>query len=102
LKVNQSHRDEVHDAPEAVRVLAAGDRTALQAIAVGENARGVQFHPELDGRVVKKIIEHRRGILDDDIRARGRSGSVDELVAGTEDTPLAERVIVNFLRGFCR
>jgi GMP synthase (glutamine-hydrolysing) len=93
LCVNQSHQDEVADLGRARR-LATGTRTSNQAIAVGDHVRGVQFHPEMDGVVVRRLIEHRRLVLS------GDGETVDEMLARTVDTPDAEAVLRNFVRYF--
>jgi GMP synthase (glutamine-hydrolysing) len=84
LPVNQSHRDEVHALPDGVTALASGGRTETQALAVGTHVRGVQFHPEMDGTVISRLMTHRK-----------QSGSA-------HDTPLAERVLHNFVKHFVR
>jgi GMP synthase (glutamine-hydrolysing) len=96
LRVNQSHQDEVADLGRA-RQLATGARTSHQAIAVGEHVRGVQFHPEMDGAVVRRLIEHRRHLLHGD-----PAETVDDMLARTGDTPDAEAVLRNFVRHFVR
>ncbi len=95
MPVNQSHRDEVHQLPGEVQALASGGRTETQALAVGAHVRGVQFHPEMDRVVIRRLIAHRRAILTDDAQARGRI-----LHDHAEDTPLAERVLHNFVKRF--
>jgi GMP synthase (glutamine-hydrolysing) len=103
LRVNQSHQDEVEiDSLGASMVRLAGSaHTETQAIAVGDHVRGVQFHPEMDAKVIRKIIAHRRLILSDDARARCRSGfCVDERIAASGDCPEAERVLENFVGHF--
>jgi GMP synthase (glutamine-hydrolysing) len=103
LRVNQSHRDEVGELGAGTRVLAASPHTPHQAIAVGEHVRGVQFHPEMNAPVVRRIIAHRRTLLAADAERRARAGyCVDRLIAGTVDTPDAERVLVNFVEHFIR
>jgi GMP synthase (glutamine-hydrolysing) len=101
MRVNQSHQDEVAELGRARR-LAGGAHTSNQAIAVGEHVRGVQFHPEMDGLVIRRLIEHRRAILSKDAERRGRGESVDEMLARSEDTPQAEAVLRNFVRHFVR
>jgi GMP synthase (glutamine-hydrolysing) len=103
LRVNQSHRDEVGLLGPTTRVLAAGAHTPHQAIAVGDHVRGVQFHPEMNAPVIQRIIAHRRMILSDDAVRRCRAGyCVDTLIAGSTDTPDAERVLVNFVEQFVK
>jgi GMP synthase (glutamine-hydrolysing) len=101
LRVNQSHQDEVWELGASTQRLAASTHTPTQAIAVGAHVRGVQFHPEMDGFVIQRLIEHRRAILDADARQRGRA-PVDDVLARSGDTPEAERVLVNFARHFVR
>jgi GMP synthase (glutamine-hydrolysing) len=103
LRVNQSHQDEVEIeslGPGMVR-LAGSAHTETQSIAVGDHVRGVQFHPEMDASVIRRIIAHRRVILLDDARARLRHGfCVDERIAASGDCPEAERVLRNFVGNF--
>jgi GMP synthase (glutamine-hydrolysing) len=101
LRVNQSHRDEVHELGEAV-CLARGDHTAHQSLAVGEHVRGVQFHPEMDAGVIRRIIHFRRMILDADAQARRRPVTAAELHDRSRDTPDAERVLRNFVAHLVR
>jgi GMP synthase (glutamine-hydrolysing) len=103
LRVNQSHRDELGTLGPRARRLAGSAHTETQAIAVGEHVRGVQFHPEMDGFVIQRIIEHRRILLSDDARLRCRASfCVDERIRASGDTPDAERVIKNFVEHFVR
>jgi GMP synthase (glutamine-hydrolysing) len=102
LRVNQSHRDEVWELGETTRRLASGAHTETQALAVGDNVRGVQFHPEIDGAVIKRLIAHRRTILTEDAAQRRRAMCVDSLIAGSGDCPEAERVLHNFVDNFIR
>lgn len=103
IRVNQSHRDEVGALGPDTRILAAGAHTPHQAIAVGDHVRGVQFHPEIDAFTIRRIIEHRRLILTSDATRRARADyCVDTLIARAQNTPDAERVLVNFVDHFIR
>jgi GMP synthase (glutamine-hydrolysing) len=104
LEVNQSHRDEVCPLGEGVRQLAQGSHCENQSIAVGEHVRGVQFHPEMTGLVVKRIIKHRESILATDAAARGRDDSAlaPALIAKSGDTPVAEKILGNFVNHFVK
>lgn len=102
LQVNQSHRDEVSDlGPETIR-LAGSEHSENQAIGIGEHVRGVQFHPEMNGTVIRRVISHRHSILTEDAHKTGRSRThhADVLLDRSKDTPEAELVVLNFLRGF--
>lgn len=102
LQVNQSHRDEVCVLGPETRRLAGGAHTENQAIAVAGHVRGVQFHPEMDGAVIRRIITHRRELLDADAARRGRPQAIAERLALSGDTPHAERVLKNFVREIVR
>jgi GMP synthase (glutamine-hydrolysing) len=101
MRVNQSHRDEVWEIGGSTRKLAAGTHTATQAIAVGDHVRGVQFHPEMDAKVVRRLLQHRRHVLDADATRRG-GRVVDHLLPQVTDTPHGERVLSNFVEHFIR
>ena len=90
LRVNQSHRDEVGTLGPETRRLAGGAHTPNQAIAVGAHVRGVQFHPEMNAPVIRRIIAHRRVILEADAARRGAPEAVAAQLAGSGDTPDAE------------
>lgn len=103
IRVNQSHRDEVGTLGPTTRVLAGSAHTPHQAIAVGDHVRGVQFHPEMDARVILRIVEHRRRLLlDDAARLCRRDFCVDRVLARSGDCPDGERVLVNFVEHFVR
>ena len=102
LRVNQSHRDEVWDLSQATRRLAFGAHTETQALAVGEHVRGVQFHPEMNAVVIRRIMRHRRLLLTADAERRGRDFTVDGAIDAARDTPDAEHVLRNFVRNFVR
>ena len=103
VRVNQSHRDEVWELGQTIRRLAGSAHTETQAIAVGEHTRGVQFHPEMSGKVVRRIIEYRRPILEDDLTCRGRCRTqLGRLVESSTDTPHGEQVLRHFLERFVK
>jgi GMP synthase (glutamine-hydrolysing) len=103
LRVNQSHRDEVWELSTQHRRLAVSSHTETQAIAIGEHVRGVQFHPEMNAKGVRRIIEYRRSILEEDLNCRGRCRSLlGRVVDGVSDTPDGERVLHNFVDHFVR
>ena len=99
LLVNQSHRDEVAAVPPGATVLAESDRSPIQSLAIAAHIRTVQFHPEFDGEVTRRLVRSRRAILDEDARAHGRPDSTEALLAATTDTPESERILSNWLAG---
>jgi GMP synthase (glutamine-hydrolysing) len=56
LRVNFAHRDIIDHTSlppdERLRVLASNDMAEVQALAVGEHVRGIQFHPEQDAAIL--------------------------------------------------
>ena len=88
--VNMTHVDTVVDLPPGARVLA---RTALDrhaAIRFGELVWGVQFHPEIDGGVLREYVSARRAPLLDE-------GLNPEAILGrARDTPAGAGVLRRF------
>ena len=60
----QWHRAEVHRPPEGARVLAASANCAIQALAIGERAFGVQFHAEVDGPLLDEWLRIPAAVAD--------------------------------------
>lgn len=87
LRVNLVHQDMVVPS-ERMRVLAFSARTPAQIIAIGDHVRGVQFHPEVTGTILRGYIDARRGLLTDD--------DPDELIARAGDSPHGTAVLANF------
>lgn len=108
LPVNQSHRDEIGAIGGAggerpLRVLAENDHSAVQAVALGDHVRSVQFHPEMSAAEVRRLVAFRRAALDADAQEQRRpERRTDALIAGAADTPEAQRVLHNWLDHFVR
>jgi GMP synthase (glutamine-hydrolysing) len=100
LDVHQSHRDEVAVLGPGTRVLAANEQTPHQAIAVGEHVRGVQFHPEMDSKIIRGMVAHRRELLDQDQARHRHKKTSAALLDDICETPLGERVLHNFVEFF--
>lgn len=100
---NQSHRDEVEGAVPGAVLLARSGRADVQALAFCEHVRGVQFHPEMNGRIIHRVVSQRRELLTEDANVHGRpEEGADALLGRAADTPLAESVIGNFVEQFVR
>ena len=86
LTVNLTHEDDIDPDTFSGTLLAENEWTPIQALAVGDATRGVQFHPEIDGRILAGYVEARRAVLPkpDTIRAL--------------DTPEGAEVLRNFRR----
>lgn len=88
LRVNLTHRDEVVDLPPTVKVLAHNEWTGVQALAIGAHMRGIQFHPEITGAIVRSYAEARRHLL--------VGQDVEGLLARAADAPDALAVMRAF------
>ena len=60
---NATHVDSVTKLPPGTTVLATTEREPNAAVRFAEMAWGVQFHPEMDGDVVREYVKARREIL---------------------------------------
>jgi GMP synthase (glutamine-hydrolysing) len=92
--VNATHVDTVAVVPPRARVVAT---TALEVNAVidfGPFARGVQFHPEVDGAVMRGYIEVRRPLI------VSEGLDAERLHASAVDTPDGRVLLENFVREF--
>ena len=56
----QSHRDAVLSLPAGAHVLATSAKTAVQAFSVEDRIYGVQFHPEMNGDILRDLWTERR------------------------------------------
>ena len=100
--VQATHEDIVSRLPEGATVLAGNANTAYQALAFRPNVRGVQFHPEMPTDAMRAVILAREEKLDALAQEKGvPSGEfVPRLLSGITPTPLAHRVLLNFLEHF--
>jgi GMP synthase (glutamine-hydrolysing) len=84
---NFTHEDDIDPASLPGVALATNAATPVQAIAVGETTRGVQFHPEFDGAILTSYVGARRELY-------------GPAAAAARDTPDGVRVMLNFRRHF--
>jgi GMP synthase (glutamine-hydrolysing) len=91
---NSTHVDTVVELPPGATAIASTSLESHAAVAFGEFARGVQFHPEIDDSVMRGYIEVRRALLlDEGLDAEG-------ILARAADTPLARQLLRNFIERF--
>ncbi len=90
LKVQATHVESVLTLPVGARVLGKSELDPYAAIAFGERAWGVQFHPEFDADVIREYIRARR----QPILAEGLEP--DALVAAAVNSPYGTALLRRF------
>ena len=94
LEVLMAHGDIVDDLTPGIQSLAFNDYTQNQAIAINDNIRGVQFHPEFSIEIMKALLHAGKEDVspkDVDIRAVNKH---------LRNTPDAKVVLNNFINYF--
>ncbi len=91
----EAHEDHVAAVPPGARLLARSDHTPVEAFAAGGTIRAVQFHPEFDAARSAAIAAAGRVMLN-----AARPGGASLALGAVRPTPLAERVLANWLDGF--
>lgn len=93
--VMESHQDEVTALPPGAVTLATNQHSPVQAYALGETLRAVQFHPEMGPEHMRFILPPRRE------RIFAASGiDVSEVITSLRPTPIALRLFRNFVNHF--
>lgn len=102
IAVQATHEDIVPEPPAGAMVLAGNGNTAVQALAFRPNARGVQFHPEVQPDTMRALIQARAEGLETEAISRGQPPGerVPRLLAGLAPTPACRQILVNFLERF--
>ena len=97
-----THEDIVVEPTAALRVLASNGNTAVQAIAAGKRARGVQFHPEMSDATMRVLIDVRREAVDREGVARGlaKGEAVERALASVKPSTAGPALLRTFLERF--
>jgi GMP synthase (glutamine-hydrolysing) len=92
----QTHVDAVLRAPDFAEVIGSNSVCSIQAMAVGDTTRTVQWHPEFDTEVIAHYINVRREIIDEESGA----GHADELLASLKEVDTGTIILRNFVDHF--
>jgi GMP synthase (glutamine-hydrolysing) len=92
LAAHVSHQQSVVRLPPGGRLLASSELDPHQAVAIGERAWGVQFHPEFRAAVVGRYLDHHAPA----VAARG--GDPQRLRAAIRDLPWGPTILARFAR----
>jgi GMP synthase (glutamine-hydrolysing) len=90
--VNTTHVDSVVELPPGAACFGRTELEPHAAVKFGESAWGVQYHPEVDGEVMRHYVRARRDLLERE------SFDPDALERDARDTPEAAGVIARFLQ----
>ncbi len=93
LTVFETHSDAVLELPPGARCLASTSNTPIQAMAIGDHVRSVQWHPEFDADILRGYLEARAGEIDAELG----SGASERLRAEIREAPGCARLLANFL-----
>ena len=89
-----THTDAVTRLPAGARLLASTPLDANAAFAVGRATRCVQFHPEIDGDVMRSYVRARAHLIE----AEGNDPNA--ILAGVSDETDGHAILRNFVRNF--
>jgi GMP synthase (glutamine-hydrolysing) len=92
-----THQDAVLEPPPQALILAGNPNSPFQALAYGDVARTVQFHPEFDAAVMGVYLEERAAVID----AERGPGAAARLRAALRDVETGAVIFRNFL-ALCR
>ena len=88
-----SHQDQVTSVPKNAEILATSPHCPIQMFIIGNNALGIQGHPEMNKSHSKALINQDIDNLGEDLAKRGHN-SIEEL---SNDGSIVGHWIVNFL-----
>ncbi len=88
FQVQATHEDYVVELPTGGVTLASNGHTAIQALAVGENCRGIQFHAEITTEISRDFVARRAHLVNP--------------TPVVTDAPVAAHVLTNFVDHFVR
>jgi GMP synthase (glutamine-hydrolysing) len=91
LPVHQAHFDAVVAPPPGAVILAGNERTPIQAMALGDRVRTVQWHPEFFAEATAGYVRLYRDALGPDF---------DRCLASVQEPAERGRLLRNFLRHF--
>lgn len=82
-RVNATHVDTVVTLPPGAHVLARTELEPHAAVRFADAVWGVQFHPEMDGSIIRAFLEERRALLENEgLDAEALLRTVDDAPAG--------------------
>ncbi len=93
----QTHSDEVAVLPSMAKIIAKNQHCDVQAFAIGDHCRTVQWHPEMDLGIMKHYVQQRALILESEWGEGAYERLYQRLV---EELPSGLQIIQNFFHYF--
>ena len=98
FKVWQTHIDEIIKLPPQAEVIAGNEHSAVQAMAIGDHCRTVQWHPEMNHEIMDFYVGYRA----DQLNHEWGEGAAERLRASLPaEVPSGPQIAANFLEHFC-
>lgn len=94
-QVNATHVDTLVRMPPGAKILGETDLEPHAIFAVG-SARGVQFHPEIDGEIMRGYLRGRRPLLEPE------GFAVDAMIESAVDCPAGSMILRHFANRFVK
>ena len=98
FEVWQTHIDEVTHLPPQAEIIASNEHCRVQAMAIGDHCRSVQWHPEMNQKILAHYVDARVKVIDE---AWGEGAAMrlrDSLPPHLESGAV---IASNFLERFC-
>lgn len=99
FKVQLSHKCIVKGIKPEWQLLASSKLCQIQAVAINNQTRIIQFHPELKAKHLKALAEFRKSILLKEGFLKNEK-DFQRFLSSIKETPQATRVLKNFLKYF--
>ena len=96
--VIQTHVDAVNSLPDSAIRIASSPLASIQAMAIGDHVRTIQWHPEFDAEVIRHYITVRADLVD----AEMGPGAAQRMLQGVSDVASGPIIIRNFMRHFLK
>lgn len=93
------HRDVVVKPPEGARILAKNQSNEYQALAIGDNIRTIQFHPEMTTDYLRGVIKRHKKLLTEMRLIKDNSGYQELIKSFNEknSTYIGMKILMNFI-----
>lgn len=89
-----THSDAIIVPPQGARILAGNANNAIQAMAIGDHCRSVQWHPEMDADIIRAIITARAPAIDTEMGP----GAAERIRDAVVDVDTGATLLRNFAR----